>query len=127
MTDAPTTWGEALRRLSRVFGGSDGESLAIAAEWLREALHAAHSVEDASTLLRRHRQVALTRLANVVVALESQGELAFSTEVRAIVAAAFERHFAGVRIDGPPWRIDALDVGRPTWEEWKRTADFDSD
>lgn len=119
MTGTPRTWAEVTQRLAVVLGGAGGEPYATAEELIREACEATWGVE-LPALSRTYRQVALQRMVSTVIALEAQGELAFTIGLRAIVAETFARFWKGLMLDGPPWRLDPAE-DRPLYECWAET------
>jgi hypothetical protein len=124
----PTTWTMLLDRLAYQLGGRSDGFRAEAEEWVRDAVEARYGVRSLHELDRPRRQIAFQKCSGVLLALEqgdgSYDDLAFQSDCRRRVAAAFARYFDGVAINGPPWRISPVEEYRPTWDEWQEPPDF---
>lgn len=140
----PDSWTSLLDRLGRVLDSAPPE----AEEWLREAVRASYGVESLHALDRPARAICFQKAAGVLLRLEEEG---IPTELvsadgdlpptilcpdgsleprgdypgrRGQIARAFARYFAGVALDGPPWRLSDLEADRPSYDEWAASASF---
>lgn len=117
----PQSWAEVEQRLARICG-----DVPTAQEWLREALYASWGATDVYALPRPRRTLALQRAAGVVLRLEDVPyDLAFDPEVRAVFVRAFARHFGGVALHGPPWRVANGETDLPLHSEWEAALMFE--
>lgn len=122
MGDVPQTWAETLSLLAGALGGPHADP--DAREWLREALEASYGVQDVMEVPRARRPLALQRFIGATLRVQDYpADLAFTIGVRGIVAAAFARHWGGLVLTGPPWRIDPSET-LPSRDEWLAAADF---
>lgn len=101
----PTTWADVYARIGRVLGADDME----VQEWFRQAVEAAYGITTLRELPHHRRAVIFQKISGVVLALEDEGDLAFCTEQRQIVAAIFARYFGGYALAGPPWRVSPFE------------------
>lgn len=115
--NAPKDWKEMFARLAGVLGGVPS-SEAEAKEWMKQAIMARFGKETLRELDDQQQQEVARRGKLVLRELEeSSGDLAFTNGAREIISRAFSKHWEGIAVYGPPWRLDASELELPTWHD----------
>jgi DNA recombination protein Rad52 len=108
---APKGWPEALDRFDARLGLGKGEGAA----WLEELVEKRFGQPSLTSISSGQRHEAFAGFASVVMYLEEEveGDLAFTTDLRAVLQAAFAAKNEGLSLDGPPWRYGPNEQDRP--------------
>jgi hypothetical protein len=111
INSAPKGWPEALDRFDARLGLGKGEGAA----WLEELVEKRFGQPSLTSISSEQRQQAFAGFASVLMYLEEevQGDLAFTTDLRAVLARAFSAKNEGLALEGPPWRYGPNEQDRP--------------
>jgi hypothetical protein len=120
-TAAPKSWPDALDRFDARLGLGKGEGAA----WLEELVEKRFGQPSLTSISSEQRQEAFAGFASVVMYLEEEveGDLAFTTDLRELLVAAFAAKNGGLALEGPSWRYGPNEQDRPVKSDGSPAAE----
>jgi DNA recombination protein Rad52 len=114
---APQSWSEIGDRFARVLGGTETDK-ETASWFINEAITTKFGVAPGELEQGGQRREAFVLCASAVMQIEEDfGDLAFTIGVRDTIARVFSERLDGLKLAGPPWRLDPEEKDLPQHEK----------
>lgn len=117
----PRNWADWERRFSELLGGGE-RGRAETGVWLRQAVVLRWGVAFEGLKPGEQREALQLAASTLILLEETQGDLAFDSDPRTKVAAAWAARWDGIALDGPAWRLSVAELERPTYEDTQTEA-----